>query len=98
MFLVHEPKMWDGLKGNFVNHIDEINADLKARGLPVLGEAPTAVENKPRLNGHHPNGVNDELQVKEVFAKNYGADVDDSDISDPDLKKKKKRLSKCICF
>ncbi|KAJ2926805.1 hypothetical protein H1R20_g10263, partial [Candolleomyces eurysporus] len=95
---VHEPKMWDGLKGNFMNHIDEINADLKARGLSPLGEAPSEVETKPQLNGHHPNGVHDELKVKEAFAKNHGADVDDSDDSDPDLKKKKKRLSKCICF
>ncbi|KAL7279127.1 hypothetical protein ACG7TL_006967 [Trametes sanguinea] len=33
----HEPKMWDDLKGQFVNHIDQINADLKAAGLPPLG-------------------------------------------------------------
>lgn len=33
----HEPKMWDNLKGQFVNHIDQINADLKAAGLPALG-------------------------------------------------------------
>ncbi|KAI0326637.1 homogentisate 1,2-dioxygenase [Cubamyces sp. BRFM 1775] len=33
----HEPKMWDNLKGQFVNHIDQINADLKAAGLPSLG-------------------------------------------------------------
>ncbi|KAI0671633.1 homogentisate 1,2-dioxygenase [Trametes maxima] len=36
----HEPKMWDNLKGQFVNHIDEINADLKAAGLPPLGSKP----------------------------------------------------------
>ncbi len=29
--------MWDNLKGQFVNHIDQINADLKAAGLPALG-------------------------------------------------------------
>ena len=34
---VHEPKMWDDLKGQFMNHIPEINADLKAAGLPLLG-------------------------------------------------------------
>ncbi|EMD34039.1 hypothetical protein CERSUDRAFT_117547 [Gelatoporia subvermispora B] len=33
----HEPKMWDDLRGQFVNHIDQVNADLKAAGLPVLG-------------------------------------------------------------
>ena len=33
----HEPKMWDNLKGQFVNHLDQINADLKAAGLPPLG-------------------------------------------------------------
>ena len=32
----HEPKMWDDLKGQFVNHIDQINADLKAAGLTAL--------------------------------------------------------------
>jgi homogentisate 1,2-dioxygenase len=34
----HEPKMWDNLKGQFVNHLEEINADLKAAGLPELGK------------------------------------------------------------
>ncbi|KAF9007503.1 homogentisate 1,2-dioxygenase [Cyathus striatus] len=34
---MHEPKMWDDLKGQFMNHIDEVNADLKAAGLPPLG-------------------------------------------------------------
>lgn len=33
----HEPKMWDNLKGQFINHLDEVNADLKAAGLPELG-------------------------------------------------------------
>ncbi|KAF9460311.1 homogentisate 1,2-dioxygenase [Collybia nuda] len=33
----HEPKMWDNLKGQFLNHLDEINADLKAAGRPPLG-------------------------------------------------------------
>jgi len=33
----HEPKMWDNLKGQFMNHIAEVNADLKAAGLPELG-------------------------------------------------------------
>ena len=34
---VHEPKMWDNLKGQFMSHIDEVNADLKASGRPPLG-------------------------------------------------------------
>ncbi|CDO74970.1 hypothetical protein BN946_scf184945.g42 [Trametes cinnabarina] len=33
----HEPKMWDDLKGQFVNHIEQVNADLEAAGLPPLG-------------------------------------------------------------
>ncbi|KAL5526159.1 hypothetical protein ACEPAG_7497 [Sanghuangporus baumii] len=33
----HEPKMWDDLKGQFLNHIPQINLDLKAAGLPPLG-------------------------------------------------------------
>ncbi|KAJ6483829.1 homogentisate 1,2-dioxygenase [Mycena vitilis] len=32
----HEPKMWDNLKGQFINHLDEVNADLRAAGLPDL--------------------------------------------------------------
>ncbi|KAK7044071.1 hypothetical protein VNI00_007787 [Paramarasmius palmivorus] len=34
---VHEPKMWDDLKGQFTNHIDQINKDLAALGRPPLG-------------------------------------------------------------
>jgi homogentisate 1,2-dioxygenase len=30
--------MWDDLKGQFVNHLDQVNADLKAHGLPELGK------------------------------------------------------------
>lgn len=33
----HEPKMWDDLKGQFMNHIPQINEDLKAAGRPPLG-------------------------------------------------------------
>ena len=36
--LEHEPKMWDNLKGQFMNHIPQINTDLEARGLPPLGK------------------------------------------------------------
>ncbi|KAF8207020.1 homogentisate 1,2-dioxygenase [Mycena galopus ATCC 62051] len=32
----HEPKMWDNLKARFISHLDEVNADLKAAGLPDL--------------------------------------------------------------
>lgn len=35
--LEHEPKMWDNLKAQFLNHLDEVNSDLKAAGLPLLG-------------------------------------------------------------
>lgn len=32
----HEPKMWDNLKGQFMNHLDQVNADLEAAGQPPL--------------------------------------------------------------
>ena len=35
--LVHEPKMWDNLKGQFMSHIAQVNEDLKAVGRPPLG-------------------------------------------------------------
>uniref|UniRef100_A0A0W0EXK0 homogentisate 1,2-dioxygenase n=1 Tax=Moniliophthora roreri TaxID=221103 RepID=A0A0W0EXK0_MONRR len=34
---MHEPKMWDDLKGQFVNCIEQINKDLAAAGRPPLG-------------------------------------------------------------
>ena len=34
----HEPKMWDNLKAQFMNHLDEVNADLKKAGLVALGK------------------------------------------------------------
>lgn len=40
-FQEHEPKMWDNLKGQFMNHLDTVNADLKAAGLPPLGKKST---------------------------------------------------------
>ncbi|KAF9448570.1 RmlC-like cupin [Macrolepiota fuliginosa MF-IS2] len=33
----HNPKMWDNLKADLMNHLDEVNADLKTAGLPQLG-------------------------------------------------------------
>ena len=36
-FPVHEPKMWYDLKGQFMSHLYEVNADLKAAGPPPLG-------------------------------------------------------------
>lgn len=30
--------MWDDLKARFLEHLDEVNADLKAAGLPQLGK------------------------------------------------------------
>ncbi|KZT35455.1 Homogentisate 1,2-dioxygenase [Sistotremastrum suecicum HHB10207 ss-3] len=32
----HEPSMWDNLKGQFINHLDEVNADLRKAGMPEL--------------------------------------------------------------
>jgi hypothetical protein len=53
--------MWDPLRAKFLDHVDEINADLKARGLPLLGEEEAPVV-KPLLNGHA-GGVNGEKPV-----------------------------------
>lgn len=33
----HEPGMWNDLRNNFLERIQEVNADLKAAGLPELG-------------------------------------------------------------
>lgn len=32
----HNPKMWDNLKGQFVTHLDQINAHLKRHNLPEI--------------------------------------------------------------
>jgi len=32
----HEPKMWDNLKGQFMNHLGTINDERKSAGLPPL--------------------------------------------------------------
>ncbi|KAI0071985.1 homogentisate 1,2-dioxygenase [Panus rudis PR-1116 ss-1] len=32
----HEPGMWNDLKNNFLESLDEVNKDLKAAGLPVI--------------------------------------------------------------
>jgi homogentisate 1,2-dioxygenase len=37
--LEHEPKMWDNLKGQFMNHLDEVNAELRKAGLKELGKS-----------------------------------------------------------
>ncbi|KAJ4480188.1 homogentisate 1,2-dioxygenase [Lentinula aciculospora] len=33
----HEPKMWDNLKGQFMNYLEEVEEDLRKAGLPGLG-------------------------------------------------------------
>jgi len=45
----HEPKMWDNLKAQFLNHLPEINADLKAAGLPELGTSTSDQESSKWL-------------------------------------------------
>jgi hypothetical protein len=35
-YAVHEPKMWDNLKAQFMNHLDDVNEELKKAGLPSL--------------------------------------------------------------
>lgn len=32
----HEPKMWDNLKGQFMNHIVDVNEVLRDAGMPEL--------------------------------------------------------------
>ena len=34
--LEHEPGMWNDLRNNFVEQLDQVNADLKANGLPPV--------------------------------------------------------------
>lgn len=41
---VHEPAMWDDLKAQFMNHIGEINGELKAAGWPELEKRDTKLE------------------------------------------------------
>ena len=36
-YIEYEPKMWDNLGPNFMDHLDQVNADLKAASLPLLG-------------------------------------------------------------
>lgn len=31
--------MWDNLKGQFMNHLDEVNKELKKAGLKELGKS-----------------------------------------------------------
>ena len=33
----HEPKMWDNLKAQFMNHIPAVNETLRNAGLPEMG-------------------------------------------------------------
>lgn len=33
----HDPMMWDGLTAEFMNHLDEVNADLVASGREKIG-------------------------------------------------------------
>ena len=53
----HEPKMWDNLKGHFMDHIEEVNAQLSAAGLPILG---TGSQASPANDASGTNGVNGE--------------------------------------
>jgi len=36
-YIEYEPKMWDNLGPNFMDHLDQVNANLKAASLPLLG-------------------------------------------------------------
>ncbi|KAJ3825824.1 homogentisate 1,2-dioxygenase [Lentinula raphanica] len=50
----HEPKMWDNLKGQFMNHLDQVEEDLKKAGLPglVRGGEQAPVNGSGQTNGH----------------------------------------------
>jgi homogentisate 1,2-dioxygenase len=32
LILEHEPEMWDGLRAQFLDHLDEVNAELRTVG------------------------------------------------------------------
>jgi len=36
-YIEYERKMWGDLRPNFMDHLDQVNADLKAASLPLLG-------------------------------------------------------------
>jgi homogentisate 1,2-dioxygenase len=36
-FKVSPDNQWDDVQGHFMDHLDEINEDLKAAGFPILG-------------------------------------------------------------
>jgi hypothetical protein len=41
VILEHEPEMWDGLRAQFLDHLGEINAELRTVGAPEI-DAKTA--------------------------------------------------------
>lgn len=44
--------MWDNIQGGFFDHLEQIDADLKAAGLPVLGlSSPSKVEDAKERHG-----------------------------------------------
>ncbi|KAJ3889044.1 homogentisate 1,2-dioxygenase [Lentinula edodes] len=54
----HEPKMWDNLKGQFMNHLEEVEEDLRKAGLPGLGHTRVdSGQNGSEMKGNgHMNG------------------------------------------
>ncbi|PFH48462.1 hypothetical protein AMATHDRAFT_65365 [Amanita thiersii Skay4041] len=52
----HEPKMWDNLKAQFLNHIDDINVELENSGLPTLGCTTEGVITT--AGNHEPSSTN----------------------------------------
>jgi hypothetical protein len=53
--------MWDNIQGGFFDHLEQIDEDLKAAGLPALG-----LNTLPK---------SEEVQVKENIAEVNGGDV-----------------------
>lgn len=51
--------MWDNIQGGFLDHLEQIDADLKAAGLPALG-----LDTAPKI---------EVVEVKERVAEETGA-------------------------
>ncbi|KAF7555251.1 hypothetical protein G7Z17_g2321 [Cylindrodendrum hubeiense] len=59
------PSQWDDVKAHFLDHLDDIEADLSAAGLPGLAARKTTVHS--RENGEH-EGVNGNLKRRRTDA------------------------------
>jgi homogentisate 1,2-dioxygenase len=58
------PNQWDGLQAHFLEHLDEINADLAKAGLAGLGEHGKGFHGAKGVNGVKTSEVVEEKEVK----------------------------------